>query len=214
VVEEAAQDILVIPDLHGRLDALEAILRVGGFVDAQGALVDSGLWLVQLGDLLDRGPRPRACVERMMDLRARAPERVRVLKGNHEDMVLSADLDPAMRRLWLTNGGTSTLADYEGGFEALIEPGGLHYRWLESLPTHFEYRNVLFCHAGLGSRAKDGSTIRAFCGTGRPLSGGHTGPWCAATPPRPAAAWRRIAGSGAATSAWAMERKRACGPLS
>jgi hypothetical protein len=34
--EAAPRDIVVIPDLHGRLDALEAMLRATGFVDAQG----------------------------------------------------------------------------------------------------------------------------------------------------------------------------------
>jgi serine/threonine protein phosphatase 1 len=145
----APRDIVVIPDLHGRLDALEAMLRATGFVDAQGRLKDTALWLVQLGDLLDRGPNPRACVQRMMDLQAKAPERVHVVRGNHEEMALKADSDPMVRRIWLINGGPSTLADYEGEFEPWLQPGGKHYEWLRSLPIYFEYKNVLFCHAGL-----------------------------------------------------------------
>ena len=152
-VPEAPRDIVVIPDLHGRLDALEAMLRATGFVDAQGRLKDSPLWLVQLGDLLDRGPHPRACVQRMMDLQAQAPDRVHVVRGNHEEMALNA-ADPTVRRMWLINGGPSTLADYEGEFEAWLQPGGKHYQWLKSLPLYFEYKDVLFCHAGLAKGRK------------------------------------------------------------
>lgn len=148
------QDIAILPDLHGRLDALEALLVATGFVDSRGNVIDSALWLVQLGDLVDRGPRPRACVQRLIDLQAQAPDRVHVLKGNHEDMVLNADSDPMIRRLWLTNGGGSTLADYEGEFEPWLQPGGRHFQWLQALPLYFEYKNVLFCHAGLGKTRK------------------------------------------------------------
>ncbi len=144
---------LVIPDLHGRLDALEALLRLGGFVDAAGRAIAGDLELVQLGDLVDRGPQVRACVQRLMDLQAEAPERVRVLKGNHEVMVLEGDFDPGVRRMWLLNGGGATLQDYEG-HEALLRPGGAHYEWLKGLPTHFEHQGVLFCHAGLAKSRK------------------------------------------------------------
>lgn len=146
-----AVDFAVIPDLHGRDDALEALLRASGFVDRSGVPVqDESFHLVQLGDLIDRGPKPRACVDRMMELQARAPGRVHVLLGNHEAMALEADFDPMAKRLWLTNGGGTTLADYDDGFESLLQPGGRHYEWLKALPRFFEFKQVLFCHAGLG----------------------------------------------------------------
>jgi serine/threonine protein phosphatase 1 len=153
VPAEDKRDIIVIPDVHGREDVLEAMLRATNFVDGEGRLTPSDTWLVQLGDILDRGPRPRACVERLMSIQQQAPSRVTVLKGNHEEMALHAD-DPAVKRLWLLNGGGSTLDDYEGEFERFLLPGGKHYQWLDGLPLFFEFKNVLFCHAGLGKKRK------------------------------------------------------------
>lgn len=146
---EPNRSFVVVPDLHGCFDALEAMLRASGFVRQNGEVVDSDVHLVQLGDMVDRGPRPRACVQRLMDLQAQAPERVHVIRGNHEEMLLNADQDPQIKRLWLLNGGGSTLADYEGPCEALLQPGGSHFMWLKNLPLYYEFKNVLFCHAGL-----------------------------------------------------------------
>jgi serine/threonine protein phosphatase 1 len=149
----SALRVLVLPDLHGRLDALEALLRATGFVDAKGKPRRSATRLVQLGDFLDRGPHPRACLNRLRDLHQAAPSRVQVLKGNHEDMALRAHGDPAAMRMWLLNGGGATLRDYERR-PKLLEPGGADHRWMESLPSHLVLEHVLFCHAGLakGSR--------------------------------------------------------------
>lgn len=181
--EDSPREFIVIPDLHGRLDALDALLRATGFVDAQGTLAASERHLVQLGDLLDRGPHPRACVQRLMDLQALAPERVHALKGNHEDMALNADADPMARRMWLTNGGGSTLADYEDAFEPLLQPGGRHYEWLKALPLYFEYRNVLFCHAGLGRERKGKLHVEGILWDRPPLEqGSYRAVVCGHTP--------------------------------
>src|ERR1700678_2279278 len=88
----ATASVHVIPDIHGQLEALELMLRATGLFDEQYAWVGpDDAQLVQLGDLIDRGPKPRACVERMMGLCERYPGRVRVLTGNHEKMLLSED---------------------------------------------------------------------------------------------------------------------------
>lgn len=140
----------VIPDLHGRYDALQAYLRASGFADAEGKVLPGESVLLQLGDLIDRGPQSRVCVQTFIDLQAQAPQRVIVLKGNHEAWALASAWDPKAKALWLRNGGSATLNDYEG-HEALLEPGGSHYAWLEKLPLYHVDQNVLFCHAGLGA---------------------------------------------------------------
>lgn len=61
--------ILVISDVHGNLDALEAVLRHAGEVD--------GLWF--LGDAVGYGPDPSACVDRLARLRPQ-----HWLAGNHD----------------------------------------------------------------------------------------------------------------------------------
>jgi serine/threonine protein phosphatase 1 len=152
--ESALRRIVVVPDLHGCITVLERLLLKIGFVDADGLVTDSDVTLVQLGDLVDRGPESKKCVERMMDLQAAAPARVIVLKGNHEDMVLRAEGDFKISRLWLMEcGGGQTLRAY-AGCEGLIRFGGAHYAWFKGLPHYWEYQGVLFCHAGLAKARK------------------------------------------------------------
>jgi serine/threonine protein phosphatase 1 len=168
----AEVEVIVVPDLHGCSAALEAILLHAGFVDAQGKPLPSALHLVQLGDLIDRGPQPRLCVTRLMSLKKAAKGRVHVLKGNHEAMALEALQDPAARPRWLQNGGTSTLRDYDGSHQKLLKPGGAHFSWLEALPLSLEIHGVLFCHAGLGRKRQGQLTEAGLLWDRPPLSRG------------------------------------------
>ncbi len=160
--------VYVIPDLHGRLDALEHMLRASGLFGAEGAWVGpADATLVQLGDIVDRGPHPRACVERLMGLLQRHPGRVRILRGNHEEMLLSEDRE--MNRSWLFNGGKATLADYGKDFDALCRGKGPHAEWFRSLPVKWVQDQVLFCHAGLHPSDPDGNYERGLLWARPPL---------------------------------------------
>jgi serine/threonine protein phosphatase 1 len=174
----------VIPDIHGRLDALELILKASGCLGPDDAWVgpaDSSL--VQLGDLVDRGPHSRACVERMMALTAKHPERVRVICGNHEQMLLSENYE--MQRTWLSNGGQATLDDYGKDFKALCQGDGEHARWFRSLPLRWVQDGVLFCHAGLHFNDPDGLSERLLLWTRPPLTrGSFRAVVCGHTPTR------------------------------
>jgi serine/threonine protein phosphatase 1 len=144
----------VLPDLHGRLDALEAMLRASGFVGRDLKPRRGAMHLVQLGDILDRGPHPRACVTRLMALEKAAPDRVHILRGNHEEMALRSGDGPEAMQFWMVNGGSATLRDYDGRYAAWLKPGGAHYEWLEKRPRTWEQGGLLFCHAGLGRQRK------------------------------------------------------------
>lgn len=65
--------IRVVPDVHGAFDAFDAALR-----DAER----DQRFVVQLGDLIDRGPYSTLCVERMLEVEQRGLGRM--LLGNHE----------------------------------------------------------------------------------------------------------------------------------
>ena len=69
----------VIGDIHG------CVTEVDRLLDALAP--DSSDTLVFLGDYIDRGPSPRAVVDRMIRLRQEGPRCV-FLKGNHEDRFL------------------------------------------------------------------------------------------------------------------------------
>ncbi|HQP09316.1 MAG TPA: metallophosphoesterase family protein, partial [Anaerolineaceae bacterium] len=86
--------ILIISDVHANLPALEAVL-------AAAAPFDS-VWC--LGDLVDYGPDPNECVERIRDL-----PNLTCITGNHEAAVLnllaveSFNGDARKSALWTAN---------------------------------------------------------------------------------------------------------------
>lgn len=73
--------VAVLADIHGNLPALE---RVTEHIEAWGA--DS---VVMAGDVVNRGPQPRACWELIEDRQASAGWQL--VRGNHEDYVLVHD---------------------------------------------------------------------------------------------------------------------------
>jgi serine/threonine protein phosphatase 1 len=76
--------LLVIGDVHGEDELLERLLaQVLARADC------AGRWLVFVGDLIDRGPNPRAVVQRVIDLHAQRGQ-VAVCMGNHELALLGA----------------------------------------------------------------------------------------------------------------------------
>lgn len=95
--------------------------------------------LVIAGDLIDRGPRSRDVVQYCID------NKIDVVKGNHEKMMIDSFYNEnpigKMRceRLWLSNGGMSTLAGYDTDDELLT-----HVKYMDSLPLYLHYPNVTF----------------------------------------------------------------------
>lgn len=96
-------------DIHGRLDALEALL--GRIHPTENDT------LIFLGDCIDRGPDSVGVVDLLMKLDRDRDERDIFLMGNHEEMllrwlgVLETDGYPDA---WLGIGGYSVLRDWGG----------------------------------------------------------------------------------------------------
>ncbi len=96
----------VISDVHGHLEDLRSVLERAGLLD-DGRWVggDASLWI--LGDLVDRGPDGIGVVRLVRSLMQQAPDRVHMLLGNHESLMLGERLFPGTRfdEVWLLNGG-------------------------------------------------------------------------------------------------------------
>jgi hypothetical protein len=87
--------VVAIGDVHGDFDDFVAILQQVGLIDAQHHWTGGQTTLVQVGDQIDRGPKPRDVMDLMMALEKEAPKtggRVVSLLGNHEMMNLMGDL--------------------------------------------------------------------------------------------------------------------------
>ena len=92
---EHAEAVVAIGDVHGDFDDFVAILKQVGLIDAQHHWTGGKATLVQVGDLLDRGPKPREAMDLLMSLEKEAPQaggRVVSLLGNHEMMNIMGDL--------------------------------------------------------------------------------------------------------------------------
>ncbi|HKW75045.1 MAG TPA: metallophosphoesterase [Terriglobales bacterium] len=92
---EREQPIVAVADVHNDFDDFVAILQRAGLIDKQNHWIAARTTFVQVGDLLDRGPKPREVLDLMMALEKEATQaggRVVSLLGNHEVMNLMGDL--------------------------------------------------------------------------------------------------------------------------
>jgi serine/threonine protein phosphatase 1 len=137
-----------IGDIHGRLDLLRSA------VDAITRRIDEDpapFRIVFLGDYVDRGPDSRGVIDLLMELQREWP--VVCLKGNHEELMLQAVMEPGGGRLgrWLEYGGENTLKSYGLTRDDDIAAGipKEHIRWMSSLPRTTGDRHRIYVHAGL-----------------------------------------------------------------
>lgn len=135
----------VIGDLHGCHEELCRLLDALALTSADTVCC--------LGDYIDRGPSPRAVIERLTRLREEGPRCV-FLKGNHEDMFLAFLGEPGhYGEAFLWNGGGTTLASYgladETGEMVRARLPAQHHEFLRGLETHAALAPFYCVHAGV-----------------------------------------------------------------
>ncbi len=156
----APERVIAIGDVHGDLDALLRALRLGGAVDADGRWIGGALWVVQTGDLLDRGDQEDeilALVARLERESSAAGGRFLALIGNHELMNAQGDFR------YVTRDGFADFASFardgrpEGsslpramrGRAIAFTPGGRYARELAARNTAVVVGETVFVHGGL-----------------------------------------------------------------
>ena len=95
VPQPAPQRVVAIGDLHGDFDAWRAIAAAAGIADAKGHWTGGSAALVQMGDVVDRGPDSLKIIHDLMRLQKEAPKlggKVIVVLGNHEAMMMTDDM--------------------------------------------------------------------------------------------------------------------------
>ncbi|MBB4616785.1 metallophosphoesterase family protein [Sphingomonas abaci] len=102
--------VYAIGDVHGCLSLVDTILAA--IAADRAARAPANTTLIFLGDLVDRGPESAAVLERLRSFDQ--PEvRLRILKGNHEEIFLKAlDGDDKALRLFCRIGGRETIESY------------------------------------------------------------------------------------------------------
>jgi serine/threonine protein phosphatase 1 len=146
----------VVGDIHGRRAQLNALLNVLPHDKDSDTLVF-------LGDLIDRGSDAPGVVADVLELQRASPERVIVIRGNHEQMMLDFMDDDS--RLWLAHvtGGEQTFQQYtettlhletEEDFDIVrrkLEESvpAEHIEFFRRMPLYHEDDYALYVHAGL-----------------------------------------------------------------
>ncbi|MDO9245508.1 MAG: metallophosphoesterase family protein [Phenylobacterium sp.] len=159
----AGELVFAIGDIHGRYDLLKALLLT--ITQDYPTRADGRRpMLIFCGDYIDRGPQSAAVLEALIWLQRHAHLQVRLLKGNHEQALLTFLDDPDAGRGWLEFGGLATLAAY--GVEAPRPDAGIvdlfrarddllarlpasHLRLLDSLELMVVVGDYAFVHAGI-----------------------------------------------------------------
>lgn len=152
------QRVYAVGDIHGRLDLFEQLLERIGQDDA--ARDPAQTTLILLGDLIDRGPESCAVVNRAMQLMKTG--NVRVLGGNHEEMLMACMESPEALRHFLRHGGKETLFSYglspdeysQSTLEDLIERvaelvPAEHIAFFQAMEDRILIGDYLFVHAGV-----------------------------------------------------------------
>lgn len=156
----AVARVVAVGDVHGDLAATEKILRAAGVVDDAGHWSGGTTWVVQGGDLLDRGDDEQAIVdwfERLEGEAAAAGGRFLWLLGNHELMNAAGDLR------YVTPGGFRDFEDVPGlpldrfaevpaparARVAALAPGGPYARILAGQNLAVVVGDTAFVHGGV-----------------------------------------------------------------
>ena len=164
---------IAVGDIHGCSTALDVLLR-----ELSLAADDT---IIVLGDVVDRGPDTRGCIDRLLELRHTA--RFLHIMGNHEEMMLDAYVGGSWSQGWLRYGGQEMLDSYGGSFDGIPEE---HLDFIRSGMDFYETREAIFSHAAVNpAHEMDQQTVHflrwnRLTGneaphlSGRPVICGHT----------------------------------------
>lgn len=128
----------VVGDVHGCHKTLCKLLYDELKIEATDSLYF-------LGDLIDRGPRVRETVDEIMKLQQKMI--CKVVRGNHEQMLLDSVTDVSSLSLWYWNGCEQTLASF-----GITHPSQFEKKYLDffsSLPYYIELEKFVLVHGGL-----------------------------------------------------------------
>lgn len=135
----------VIPDVHGCARTLRRLVE-------EVLVLEKADCLYLLGDYIDRGPRSREVLDILMAL----PEegyQVYPLRGNHEEMFITARDSDAAFRLWILNGGYATLDSFK--VQKIGDIPSRYREFLQGLPYHIPLDDFILVHGGLNFQCAD-----------------------------------------------------------
>ncbi|HBX65766.1 MAG: metallophosphoesterase [Balneola sp.] len=132
-------DIIAIGDIHGCALSNHALLKK---LDSEYS--DQPTY-VFLGDYTDRGPDSKKVVDQL--IKFNKDHECVFLKGNHDQMLLNA-YEKGDWNLWLSNGGNTTLKNYDSSPGDFKLPKD-HYEFFKNTELYWETESYFFVHGGI-----------------------------------------------------------------
>jgi Calcineurin-like phosphoesterase len=135
------ESVVAIADVHNAFDNFVAILLRTGLIDKQNHWAGGKTTFVQVGDLLDRGPKPREVMDLMMALEKEAPQaggRVVSLLGNHEVMNIMGDLRYVAPANYASFADGKSAERQKAAYDEYVKWRGSHASLIAELPQPME----------------------------------------------------------------------------
>lgn len=128
----------VLTDIHGCLKTFEGLIKKIGF--------SKNDQLFLLGDLIDRGPNSKGVIDYIWKLQSDGYD-VACIRGNHDQMMLSAFQRMDWQRTWLINGGWTTVESFQAN--TLNDIPNQYFYFIKHMDFFIEVDNFILVHAGL-----------------------------------------------------------------
>lgn len=151
-----------IGDVHGRSDLLQAMIA---FIETDATRRGRLPRIVFLGDIVDRGPDNRGCLDIVGRVLTNHP-RSAFLRGNHDVWFLQfLEGDTRELRTWFHNGGRQTLDSYcdldvDPSPQFILKQHPDHQHLLRQSILVVDENPFLFAHAGIRPSAPIGEQAR------------------------------------------------------
>jgi Calcineurin-like phosphoesterase len=133
--------VVAIGDVHGDFDDFVIILQRVGLINAQHHWTGGQTTFVQVGDLLDRGPKPREVMDLLISLEKEAPKaggRVVSLLGNHEMMNIMGDLRYVTVENYAAYADSNSAERQKSAYQEYVKWRSSHAHLLAELPQPME----------------------------------------------------------------------------
>ena len=154
--------LVAIGDLHADLEQAKKAFRLVGATNDRDEWIGGPLVVVQMGDLIGRGPEDRPVLDFVLDLQTKAKAgggTLHVLLGNHEVFAARPDLrwvDPAAFDAFRTVPGLNlkhpriaALPVEERARAAAFMPGAVYARRIAAFPAVLKIGDTVFTHGGV-----------------------------------------------------------------
>ncbi len=148
----------VIPDIHGCLKTLKAMIEV----QIQPTKTDE---LYFLGDYIDRGPDSKGVIDYLISIKSQGYQ-TRFLKGNHEAYFLKAlkhdspkekmfllSKENKFKKKWFAHGGKKCMKSF--GVKKLNNIPKEYVKWIKNLEKCIVLPQHILVHAGLNFNIDD-----------------------------------------------------------